>query len=119
MIYKMLVTLIVFSSSVQSVEIIQFTTSSEHSELSVKQKKNKLILSCKPSHNTNIYSSIWVTECNNMAYNLLTMDFYQNILADKDIRELPFGGISYEKTKESGSFMHRKSLRKSFKIHTD
>ena len=85
--------------------------------LKIVKKKKKLIFICKPLKIRDAGSTNWVSTCNNAAFNVLTSEKIQKILVDKEVLEFPFGRISYETAKEVGaSFIHRKSIRKSFKI---
>lgn len=90
----------------------------KHSKFSIVKKKKKIVLSCKPIKSRDAGNANWVSECNNAAYNLLTQEYYQGILKDKEVQENPFGDLSYQAARETGaSFMKKKSIRKSFKIH--
>ncbi len=77
-------------------------------------------MSCKPLNASSaaVGNINWISECNNIAFNLLTQEKYQEILVDKEIKDNPFGRISYQRALESnGSNMKRKSIRKVFKIN--
>ncbi len=106
-------------SSAKSPKAPKFTAAFKYSQLSVQQKKKKLILSCKPLKTGNAANTNWVSECNSVAFNLLSQEKYQNILVEKYVEDEPFGNLSYQAAKEAGAgFMKRKSIRKSFKIIT-
>ncbi len=106
--------------SAKSEKPIKFTSNFKHSIFSVQQKKKKIILSCKPLKSKNAGNNIWISECNNVAYNLLSQEKYQKILVEKYIEDNPFGKLSYQAAQESGtSYMKKKSIRKSFKIITN
>lgn len=88
----------------------------KYSTFGIKKKKNKITLICKPLQSFRNDNYEWVKECNNAAFNLLNSEKYQNILDEEYIEDEPFGKLSYRAIEESGSFMHRKALRKSFKL---
>lgn len=112
----LLIFILISSFNVLAKKSMKFSYELKYSILSVQQKKKKLILSCKPQEINYAYNSAWISECNDFAYDLLNNEYYQSILIEKEIEDLPFGYISYETIKESGSFMKRKSIRQSFKI---
>lgn len=85
-------------------------------QFSVKKKKKKLILSCKPLKIRDANSTNWIKECNNVAYNMLNNEYYQSILKDKEVEEEPFGRISYDAARGMGTTMLKNSIRKTFKI---
>jgi hypothetical protein len=88
----------------------------KYSQFTVQQKKSKLQLTCKPLKSRDAANSNWISECNNVAFNLLTQEKYQKILVEKEIKDNPFGNLSFDMAKEAGaSFMKKKSIRKSFK----
>ena len=88
----------------------------KYCQFSVVMKKKKLILNCKPISSRAKNSDDWIRECNGVAYNLLNNEYYQSILVDKEIEDDPFGRTSYGSAKSEGSFMLKKSIRKTFKI---
>ena len=107
-------------SSAKSPKAPKFTADFKYSQLSIQQKKKKLMLTCKPLKSGNSANSNWISECNNVAFNLLSQDKYQEMLVEKYVEDQPFGNLSYQAAKESGaSFMKKKSIRKSFKIISD
>ncbi len=75
------------------------------------------MLTCKPLKSRDATNSNWVSECNNVAFNLLSQEKYQEILVEKHVEDNPFGNLSYQAaTAASGSNLKKKSIRKSFKI---
>ena len=86
------------------------------SHFTVVKKKKKLILSCKPLNIRDASSTKWIKECNNVAYNMLNSEYYQSILIDKEVKEDPFGRLSYDAAKGVGTTILRNSIRKAFKI---